>query len=472
MPATRSCGVVMTVVAALVLVSGCALCLGVGGVFSGYYLGRTPAVAQNAPARDEGKLPVEKPPVEKPPVEKPPVEKVPVEKPPVEKPPVEKPPVEKPPVEKPPILPLDPPAKTDIFKRELIIIALNVPASRIEDILFTGGAHPKFGIQCNRANFKDATHQFHVIDPENQQVITTDLPMPNFGPCRRSLAPDGRYIAMETRTNAIRISIWAVGNGEPILRDWSLPPTAANPSGLHRGFTLLDKDRLLTVTANGTFEWWQLPDMNSIRKFQAPGNLVNAMPTFSPDRKRCALYHRDHFHIIDLEKAFTICETPVVPTLPGRPAVYSSFGSVAFSPDNTKLAAVLTNAAPELAAFCYDTTTGNQVGPVAPRPRDDRALGFHAGWFGPHHFFLHDHFRDGPVNVYRVGDDAPSAVLSFSAKNAVVGTHSPDDRLWYCPPSEAGDTGAKIIGTRLTRPIAEAVAAQHTLLRLSAKGLR
>jgi hypothetical protein len=62
-------------------------------------------------------------------------------------------------------------------------------------------------------------------------------------------------------------------------------------------------------------------------------------------------------------------------------------------------------------------------------------------------------------------------VLSFAGKKGIVGVGAADDRLWYVPPAEPGETTARLIGTRLVPAILDATPDRPVQLTMTSQGL-
>ena len=479
---------VLPALVALLLGVGLALVMGIGGVFLGiYWAQQQPSpIAQNPPPKEQPSPPVNPrddtpalPPADigtvktgDGPIVTPAA--LPVEKPfekPVEKP-FEKP-VEKV-VEKPkgliefPVVPFTP---EQMEQAPALTLNFGVPSPRIEEMFFTSrGAQTKCALLCSRENPADLTQKLYIFPINAKQAVATPVPVPTFAPCRRSLGPDAKFFAMETRTdNAIGISIWEIGKAKPVVKDWNLPKNDdANPGGAYRGFTVVDGGQLLTVTAAGTLEWWQIPEMQSVKRLTTRRPLAKATPLFSADRRRCVLFDKDRFQVIDLDKREWVCETPALEPLPERPNV--TCAAMSLSADGTKLAALMVNANPNPLIYCYNTATGKQVGPVASLPPTGKTPPrFSLGWFGPRHYFLLDRGGGMPASLYRVGDDRPSTTISFTVKRTLIGIGAHDDRLWYLP-SDPADMATSLIGLRMPPHVEAATPDNPAKLVLTAKG--
>src|SRR5205823_6005816 len=132
------------------------------------------------------------------------------------------------------------PAAGNLDQADATAFLVDVPIARLDDILFAYTLNRKFGFQATRISPKELVQQFYLFDPDRNETVITDLPNPSFGPCKRSISPDGKLVATDVRIGKVglnlRMSIYRVGNPDPIVREWGVPATPTNPNGLYRAF--------------------------------------------------------------------------------------------------------------------------------------------------------------------------------------------------------------------------------------------
>jgi hypothetical protein len=445
------------------------LCVGAGGIAGGYLWNRAPEGPPNqAEAKPKPKDGAKPPEVEVPPGSDKPLAELPADPPP----------------KLAAFVPASPPAKSAVPRPAVVFVGnpdvadtvvyrLDSPVLRTEDIYFTNGPSRKFGFFAPIGKGKQLAHRFYLFDADTRQMPSSELPFGSFSPCRRTLSPSGKYIASDVRVPgaglSLRISIWQVGMDEPVVKEWGLPGGA--PKVLLRNFFFTADDQLVTVTAAGLFEWWQVPEMRSLKQYQIPGSGLNSVVAISTDRTRSAVFEKNHFKIIDLAKGRLIAETLPLTPIPGQQSVFLLTNATAFSADSSKLACVIQHLAAEPVLCWYDTATGKAIGVPAKLHQGNMAQ-YCTGWFGAEHCFVYDRFLGKPVGIYRVGDTGHCAVLSGPPAKVHVAMHAPDDRLWYVPAIDPADPGPRLVGTRMPPSIALATPERPVEMVLGTNGLR
>ena len=265
----------------------------------------------------------------------------------------------------------------------------------------------------------------------------------NYYPLKIEFRPECKYFATADLTRAI--TVYAVANGRPLLESWSLPPPPVkkNWAGDIGAFYLLDKDRLVTIEANGDARAWQLPAMKMLwfvpHKYFAPQTnpIGGHNALISPDRSHLAIFNAQGFSILNtgsgrlegttwgIQGDKTACE----------------FGTI--SPDGQFLIA-------HLSQFVGGGRQGSIVA-------FEMATGFIRTQLP-----IHESVGKWPAfaGITYLGPDLVMAHNSGGRKNYVVPLHSgapvafieaenqpsqgPDNRLWYLASYPPGPRGRKI----------------------------
>ena len=193
-------------------------------------------------------------------------------------------------------------------------------------------------------------------------------------------------------------------------------------------------------------------------------NLQRGMAEVSLDRRRCAVFTRSNFWIVDVATG-KVRKTVPLPPAPNGQRLDARL--LAFNPSGSRLVAGVTGGGHGPTLYCYDTANGKLVSTTTNlAARDDRLDLYRLGWFGEEHIFLCRH--DGDHRLYRAEDGAAIATMRHQFGHGRNILHAPDGRLWYCPNSNGNAT---LIGVSFPAALRGAAPAQPYALTLGPDGL-
>lgn len=417
-----------------------------------------PAVVQNVPQKKK-------------------MDAAPVVVPPAVAPPVVAPPRNDPPpgndaaVKPPPFNPgkLPPPPAKDLIQPADVVIPLEVSYRNMpRELLFSDAKHHLVGV-VEPGDDKTANLVLYDLAAK-QKVSSTPVINPNFSPCSHDLSPDGKYYSQATLSR--KRNIWAIGNAEALASEWTLkePVRPGSDDGILAASCFIEGDRLLTVSAAGSVEIWQLPALKSLLRIPAPKkqrHVDGGGVQVSPDRRRCAIFTGTSYRIIDTGNGKPVCETQALPPVDAKS--WFSSRTIAFSADGTSLVAGIDAKDFPPALYCYDAVTGAKRSSVAgPEFGDNRLMHGRVGWVGADHFSLTSHGIH-PLTLYRAADAAPVASIQPDNRTACSRYSAPDQRFWF-KAQAAGAFNANLVGVELAE-VLRGQAGPPVSLRLTLQGL-
>jgi hypothetical protein len=368
-----------------------------------------------------------------------------------------------------------PPGK-ELLQAADIAVPLDIQRNDLpRDLLFSTVEHHVVALVRQGSGNVAPTNLFDIAG--KQKISVTALHKASFSPCFRSISPRGKQVSQTT--SEAKVTIWALGDPTPVLRDWSLreakqklPKPSAGADLELASALLIDDNKLLTVSRSGSMEVWQFPGGQRIARADAAdpaaGNVEGYGVQLSRDRRRCVIVSLRDFRVYDTATGKPICPQTPLPAVEGNK--FMLIRSVAFSPDGSRFAVCRAPAEGTGVLECFDAVTGKTRCTVSGAEVDGFRTAFcRLGWWGSDHFFINGN-NQKPLSLFRAADGVLVAKVDAIQGALFNESNGYDDRLWYCAPTGPG-LAIHLLGLPLPDALRDNANALPHMLSLSPQGL-